>query len=771
LTKVLWRLYLFIILTSVSLLVLGSYFLWNAIVNEAKTELIYANKIVSSSLRSLLYKDEALFKMIGERLLEQGLSNKNLKSQRLIDDLLENNPEMAAIGIANPRGEIVLSSSNLDITKLPNLLEKQETKESFNRALQSDVLVMGRTYFLKELNEWVVPIRYRIVNKKNEVEAVFTTGLKLNGQHSPWQSLNRSDKLRISIINSDYYIQFASFIKKNEQKKVYNQPISGDYLDFFSNTLYQQTGSILLDFILGKKDVVTVMYKGPTGENLLAAFSYDSKYGLYTFTTQLQSNLYSKLLIPVGWLSLLVFGFNLLLFWLFKYLNNLQKRNKNSLEHQAQHDQLTSLPNLRYLTNHFQQWKNKNGASFSVVFIDLDNFKSSNDIHGHSIGDKILCKVAKRIEGFFNESLCIRQGGDEFIIITPYLLDDSSYNSCVAFLIQLKQPITIGGLEFSIRASVGIAKSPIDGTEIETLLSKADIAMYEAKRKKCGVFVFSQELDIQNARLAMIGKELNNALVKNEMNLVYQPQIDGVTNKTIGVEALLRWDNSTLGRVSPTEFIPIAESTGAILDIGKFVFERALREFQDVCHDFLEPSDRFSENNRFRLSINVSILQLSDVDFLNRLFSLTKKYDCKNAKLMLEITETLIIDNLEKVNTILDQIRLSGIEISLDDFGTGYSSLSHLSSLPINEIKIDKSFVQRILTENHDLMLIKSIINLGKSLNIEVLAEGVETIEQINVLKQYGCQSFQGFYFSKPLDKHALVRYLQKQQKKGYMHN
>jgi EAL domain-containing protein (putative c-di-GMP-specific phosphodiesterase class I) len=286
--------------------------------------------------------------------------------------------------------------------------------------------------------------------------------------------------------------------------------------------------------------------------------------------------------------------------------------------------------------------------------------------------------------------------------------------------------------------------------------------MYEAKRKKCGVYVFTQQLDKRNARNAMIGKELNNALEKDEFSLVYQPQIDVKTKDIIGVEALLRWNNEILNQVSPAEFIPIAESTGAIIDIGWFVFEKAFEEFVDICKEIVEKDNKYSQKNRFRLSINVSILQLSNENFLDHLFDIINKYDCKNAKLMLEITETLIIANLDKIGAILEKIRQSGIEISLDDFGTGYSSLSYLSKLPINELKIDQSFIHGITTEKNNLTLVKSILTLGNSLGIKVLAEGVETEEEFNLLNKYKCKYIQGYYFSKPLDKTNLLKYLKK---------
>ena len=769
LSKILWRSYIFIIIVSLLLLVVGSYFLWKTIINEAKTELTYANRVVSNSMNSLFHKNEALFKITGERLLELGIFTQTDQSINLINELFANNPELAGIGIANPEGEFIITTSNVDTESLPSLLEKEVTSDSFKRALKSNSLVMGRTYFLKGIDEWIVPVRYRIVNKKGEVVAVLAAGLKLKGKYSPWQSDNIQNDLFISIINSEFYFQFSSSLKSDEQFEGYSQAISHDYLDIFKKHLLEQTGNTVEDFFAGKNEVVTLIYPSILGENLIAAFSYDLKYRLFTFTAKKLSSLYHKLYIPLGWLLIMLLGFNYILYRLFKHQSKLQKQSKEDLEFQAQHDQLTGLPNLRYLGNNFEQWRNNNGESFTIIFIDLDDFKNSNDLHGHSVGDKILCKVSSRIKTFFSKCLCIRQGGDEFIVITPHFFDDNSISVYHEFLDKLKQPILIDELEFSVRASIGITRSPADGSDIESLLRKADIAMYEAKRMKCGVNVFSKELDIRNARIAMIDKELNNALKRNEMSLVYQPQIDYQSKKVIGVEALLRWDNKTLGNVPPDEFIPIAESTGVILDIGVFVFETALEEFQLVCEEILECSQNNEKNKILRLSINISVRQLSDAGFLDMLFPLVKKYTCRYTKLMLEITETLTIEKIEKISLILDKIQRSGIEISLDDFGTGYSSLSHLSKLPINELKIDKSFIQGVPVIKQDVLLIKSIINLGKSLDIKVLAEGVENIEQVNTLNKHGCKYFQGFYFSHPLEKKALLNFLRNEKKLNQM--
>jgi|GEM_PF-1358227 len=758
--KVLWRLYLYIILVSVGLLALGTKFLWDSIVSEVRTELIYANNIISKSLSSLLNKDAALIRLTTDQLLELGLSKDNPEAIKLLDDLLANNRELLGITIANPQGEVQLATSNIQKAQFPNFLAKAETENAFNKALNTDSLVMGRTYFSSVYNDWVVPLHLRIKDHNQEVVAVFSNAIKLYGDNSPFENNYLQGSVRVSVVKANHYFQFASFIDEKSLEALFSEPIQPIYLDMFNKALVEQTGYTSEELKTQDLGIQFMEYANHNGELLMGAFSYDMNYGHFIFTNHKKAALIQKLKAPLAWLSSLLLLFNLILFMLFKYLSKLQRESKVTLEYQSQHDQLTSLPNLYFLTRNFNQWKKTNGSVYSVVFIDLDNFKINNDIHGHPVGDKILIEVAKRLQSFFINGLCVRQGGDEFIVIIPEVDKEKVANLCQDFLLNLKLPIQVRELEFSIRASIGIARSPNDDLDNEGLFRKADIAMYEAKRRKCGVFVFTEQLEIRNARNATISKELNHALLKNEFSLVYQPQIEVNTNQVIGIEVLLRWHNETLKNVSPAEFIPIAEHTGAILDISDFVFAKAFEEFLEIYQQVIKNNSKYNHNNKFRLAINVSILHLSSKGFLDRLFKLFEQYQCEYAMLMLEVTETLIINNLDKIGGILKQVKQSGIEISLDDFGTGYSSMSYLTRLPINEIKIDQSFVQGLADDTNKSTLVKSIINLGENLDVKVLAEGVETDEQLDLLKEYNCKYVQGYYFSKPLDKISLLKYL-----------
>ena len=756
LSKSLWRAYFFILAASLLLLVIGCFYIWNLILAEERIKLSYSNRLVSNSMRSLLQKDEALFRVTGERLQEIGLFDNQQQSQQLINNLLSKNPELAGIGIVNPQGQLLLSTSNIDPKNIPNLLKTKETAESFKKVLSSDSLMIGKTYYLAEIQDWIVPIRYRIVDDNNKVVAVLATGLRLQSKYSPWQSHVAQGDLQLAIINADFYFVFSTLFKSDEARIAYSRPIDKDYLQLFSEHLLKKTGLKFEDFFNGYSKITTLIYPKPSGGNSIAAFSYDQRYSLFTFNFRSVESLYAKLLMPVTWLFILLTAFNIILFFLFKFHSQLQKQAKEKLEYQAQHDQLTCLPNMRFLNHHFLKWKkDKKLKTYAVLFMDLDDFKNSNDLHGHKIGDKILIEVSQRIKSDFADGLCIRQGGDEFIIILPYTDNIAIKKRCQEFLRNLKKPILIEKLKFQIRASIGITIYPSDGKNMETLLSKADIAMYDAKQNNQGIKLFSKQLDIHNSRLSNIVKELNDAVEKKEFSMVYQPQICSKTQTVIGAEALLRWNNSILGEVSPAEFIPIAERTGAIIEIGRYVIETALSEFYNVS----QVSAGTKQNTKFRLSINVSIRQLANASFVEMLFELISQYNCKNTKLMLEVTETLTIERFEEIGFALEKIQLAGIEVSLDDFGTGFSSLSYLSRLPINEIKIDKSFVNGVEHKKQDKLLVKSIINLGHSLGVNVLAEGVENIQQVEILERYGCSLFQGYYYSDALSADQLAEY------------
>ncbi|PKH08231.1 histidine kinase [Moritella sp. Urea-trap-13] len=434
---------------------------------------------------------------------------------------------------------------------------------------------------------------------------------------------------------------------------------------------------------------------------------------------------------------------------------------KEQLQYQALHDSLTTLPNRTLLDIQIEQGialSKKNNKKLAIMFVDLDDFKKINDLYGHSVGDKLLSTLGT----VFNQLLSpgdnvARFGGDEFIFCFPELdglidAEKKVQSICAIF----KQSFMINGKSIHSSCSIGVAMYPDDGDASEQLISKADIVLYKSKSQQKGNYLFFNDaINTQVKHDLLLESELHLAIEKNELDVLYQPQIDVATGLIYGVEALVRWYNPKLGHISPVEFIKVAEDVDMINEIGRFVIEKSLTDILRFNRD---------SDIQLQLSINISPKQLMEPDFVSNLIKITTDMAVDNNLVTLEITENVLINDLAKVQPILQSIRDNGFKLSLDDFGTGYSSLSYLSNLPINEIKIDRSFIDKLLTNDQSESLVKTIIALGELCDVTVIAEGVETKEQYARLHHYSCDLVQGYYFDRPLPLKQLITTYQKKR-------
>ncbi|MGH4125014.1 MAG: putative bifunctional diguanylate cyclase/phosphodiesterase [Clostridium sp.] len=425
-----------------------------------------------------------------------------------------------------------------------------------------------------------------------------------------------------------------------------------------------------------------------------------------------------------------------------------QKDFENKINKLKYYDILTDIPNRRLfintLENEIIKAKDKE-AKHAVLFIDLDNFKEINDTLGHDYGDELLKNVAIALKASIREGdLVSRVGGDEFFILMRNIEDYSEIScQCAKLLSSLNSEISIVGKQVYTSASIGITVFPDDGRETNILLKNADTAMYSAKYNgKAKYSFFNKNMSDIVVRRVEIEKGLRHALENNEFEIYYQPQIDIINNKIKGFEALLRWNNSELGRVSPAEFIPVAEKSGLIIPMGDWIIKTA-----------------FLQNNLWKskgyvydtIAINLSAIQLQNDKFEENLKRIITETEVNLRFVELEITESILMKDFEKSVKLLTEIRDLGINIALDDFGTGYSSLSYLKQLPINTLKIDKSFIDNIVTNEREKAIVDGIIQLAQKIDLDVIAEGVETKEQIRLLQSMGCNQIQGYYFSRPL--------------------
>ncbi|SFB09796.1 PAS domain S-box-containing protein/diguanylate cyclase (GGDEF) domain-containing protein [Collimonas sp. OK607] len=424
------------------------------------------------------------------------------------------------------------------------------------------------------------------------------------------------------------------------------------------------------------------------------------------------------------------------------------KSYEAELEHQARHDTLTGLANRNVLSDRLSQsivYGELYGHRVWVLFVDLDRFKFVNDTLGHNAGDQLLKEVASRLKAFTREADTIaRLGSDEFVLILPERLDEElSVGLIQRMMDAIARPLQIEGYDFFLSCSIGVAVYPNDGTDPDSLLKHADIAMYRAKEMGNNNYQFYTAAMNERAleRLQIEG-DLRNALERKELLLYYQPQVDLRTGRMVGMEALIRWKHPQLGMISPTRFIDLAEETGLIVQMGAWVMHTACEQnkaWQRMGLGYL------------RMSVNLSTRQFFQQNLVQQVAEMLEATGLAPHYLEIELTESLVMTDVELAVGILNDLKSIGVQLSIDDFGTGYSSLAYLKSFPIDALKIDQSFVRDITVDQDDAAIVASIISLAHNLRLQVIAEGVETQEQLSYLQRHRCDEMQGFYFSEPV--------------------
>ncbi|WP_134702737.1 EAL domain-containing protein [Ammoniphilus sp. YIM 78166] len=416
----------------------------------------------------------------------------------------------------------------------------------------------------------------------------------------------------------------------------------------------------------------------------------------------------------------------------------------NEIQYQANHDYLTGLPNLR-LFNQITSEKaaEANQSSFAILFLDLDKFKFVNDMLGHAAGDHILKAAAERVTSLLQDGETLaRIGGDEFLLLLPNSQRERAKETAERIKKEFEKPFVYGGNEFFITVSIGISLYPTDSTDVEAIVNNADMAMYRAKERGRNNYQFyCSDMNEAIQRRALLEKGMRRALERGEFILHYQPQVDIQTGILTGNEALIRWHHPDLGMISPMEFIPLAEETGLISMMGEWIIRTACKQNKQWQENGFPP---------MRISVNLSVHQFQQINLVDQVKEALEATGLDPQYLELEITESIAMYNEEYVISKLQALKNLGVKIAIDDFGTGYSSLSYLRKFPIDCLKIDKSFVRDIGDES-DAMIISTIMAMARQLKVNVIAEGVETEEQLDLLRELQCNEAQGYLFSKPL--------------------
>lgn len=442
-------------------------------------------------------------------------------------------------------------------------------------------------------------------------------------------------------------------------------------------------------------------------------------------------------------------------------MNNQLLATQDELQLMAYYDGVVDLPNRNMF---YKVMKEKLDTTFinqlmgSILYMDIDNFKDINDTYGHDFGNLFLKRVSERLKSIEcikgKENHIFRLSGDEYIVILENKDEDQTEKIALEIQNLFTQPFIILIEEIRATISMGIVFFPKDGYTVDEIFKKADLAMYKVKELgKNGYKIYEKEMETEVTKRVLLENNLRNALGKNEFILNYQPQIDLKSEEVVGFESLLRWNSSEYGLVSPRDFIPVAEETGEIVEIGEWILKEA-------CLFAIRVSEKYQK--KIEVSVNISPVQLKKSNFTDMVKRVLSETGAKSCLLGIEVTETTLMESFEDSIEKLEELSKMGIKIYLDDFGTGYSSLNYLLRLPINTLKIDKSFIDDMMTEHKGGKIISQIIDLAHDIDLDVVAEGVEQEEQLSILKRFNCDAVQGYIYSKPLSEEDVYKYLDK---------
>lgn len=750
LQKNIWTIFYILLIGAFIFLGIVSFTKWESVHEKYTTDQANLVKLVSNATHSLFLSQETTLNILGNQILKD-------KDPRVMDDLLILNPSIVAFGFVDLDGNYQHVSSNFNKAKLPNLRQHEATKDSFDYTMTQEKMVLGRTYFIAASGHWGIPIRKSIFDHEGKRVGVMTAGLAIEGAFKIFtENLSLGEYNKVTLIrNRDQFVQYQSS-NHETPKNLYEKPLQNNFLMSILDTVMRKY-HVSIDEIKQQPEIYTIETISIDDKSVQMALKYEPRYELWILSEIDHNQIVDDFIESFISYVLIFVIVHVILFLLFKIISHAEEKRSKDLIFQATHDELTKLPNRSYLQQSIQKWIYDKAPPFSLYYLDMDHFKNINDSFGHQFGDILLVEFAKRISAMVRkESVVIRQGGDEFVILTYRTDEEDILTHSQSILNEISKPYHIKQFSFVVGASIGIAKYPEHGTSLDMLLRAADIAMYEAKKYKNSVRLFAPSMQSGYLNRVNVEQALHKALDKHEFYMVYQPQIDH-EGTIYGVEALVRWNSAEMGLVPPDQFIPIAEAAGVMPRLGKFILSTTLKEMKSLQTEL---------GLSLQTSINISIKQFMETHFLDYLIQKIEQENFNRISLCLEITESLFIEDIDYILPLLQKVHEMGLHISMDDFGTGYSSLSILRKLPIDELKIDKSFVDAILNDVTAEKMIQNIIAIGKNLEMYILAEGVERKEQEDLLKEYGCDRFQGYLYSKPLSYDALKEFLEQQEKK-----
>lgn len=732
---------------------------WSASLDEARTELQHINSMLVQGTRTTLKGHEFILRGLQGELLELGALQDPERGRALIERMKSIDTGMAGFGLARRDGQLVLVSGIAPGVALPNLAIRKESADSFAEVLESRHLRTGRPYFFEELGHWVVPIRVPMLDESGEVRAVMTAGYTIEGGTTAWANMELPPQVSVALVRSDGYPLYLQPLPAGAHKQVveqiYSTPVAPEVLQQVA-THTQDRGFLKL-------------YLPLYGGEFYVAFTRLPEVGLVAATAMpwsaIAGDWLQRMLVPTVLLLVFLSGGWLAYRRARQQQDRAQKKlgrsrqalidRNEKLVWQARHDGLTHLPNrvmLNKCMRDFIRHNGSSGAQAALLLTDLDRFKEINDTLGHQFGDEVLGQLGPRLEQACSEpcTLVARLGGDEFAILLTERQTEKADEVARRVVEVLSQPCLVEGVEVRVSASVGIAYFPRDGGNSHELLRAADVAMYRAKSLSVGVVEYDRSFDNYSPeRLALAG-ELTQAIQQHQLVLHYQPKVDIASGRAVGLEALVRWQHPRRGLLYPDAFIDLVEMSEAVHPFTQAVMELALgdrRRLQGLGYS--QP-----------VSINLSVRNLSDERCINDMKSLLAHYQLSAEDIDLELTETSLMHDPGSATALLRRFTAMGVGIAIDDYGTGYSSLAYLRQMPVSALKIDQAFVRDLASNEQNRHIVRSTIGLAHSLNLKVVAEGVEDADSLALLSEMGCDQAQGYYLSRPKPLDEVIAWL-----------
>jgi diguanylate cyclase (GGDEF)-like protein len=732
-------------------------FAWHSWRTEKEHELLYLSSIVEitgSAMGAYFDHYENGLQELGEAVLAEDAPANPLRAAELLARYKRSNPDLLHVSLSRRDGQMIAWEGMKPGEQAPFLGDNPNFRLAADELTHQETLNIGRPLKGVLFGDWMIPLRFGVRDGRGKFGYVLNATLPLAHQQGFWRELPLPEGSALGLLRDDAYLVSRYPPAANmEYAEVYGNPRSGQLVEYLRRNDYPVRG-------------VTEGYNSVAGADYLFAFHRLSHYPLTVFVSTPISNLqlkwWQQAQLSFVLMILLLVGGVLVYRWsVRRQIAWETERGKTEarIEFLAHHDPLTNLPNRLLVRDRMQlagAYADRAGTRAALLFLDLDNFKTINDSLGHPVGDALLRAVAERLRGCIRHTDTLsRQGGDEFLIIlTDVHGTDAATKVAEHVLERMAEAFPVEGRDLSTSVSIGIAVYPDDGGDFDTLLKKADTAMYHAKEAGRNTYrFFTERMNVDADEHLRMRQWLRQALDRGDFLLHYQPQVDLASGAIVGAEALIRLKHPELGLVMPDRFISIAEDSGLIVPIGDWVIGEACRQ---------AAAWRSAGLPDLVVAVNLSAVQFKRGELEKSISRALLDSGLAPDLLELELTESILIDDTEKVLGTVRRLKTLGVKFSIDDFGTGYSSLAYLRRFNVERLKIDRSFVRDIVSDPDDAAIVRAVIQMARSLGVQVIAEGVEDETTRDFLRLQHCDQAQGFLFARPMPPEEFSAYVRR---------